>query len=61
MPQKSCTILQAAQRLHVSRRTIYNYIAQGKLQTTKAGVTQRVTAESLEQLLHEHANRLDTV
>jgi excisionase family DNA binding protein len=59
---KSYTILQAANKLNVSRRTIYNYIASGKLLTNRTGVTQRVTAESLEQLLHEHEHqRHDTL
>ena len=43
----SVTIDQAAELLHRSRRTIYNRIREGHLDTIRIGNSQRVTAESL--------------
>jgi excisionase family DNA binding protein len=46
---RSVTIDQAAALLHVSRRTIYNRIREGKLQTIRTiGGSQRVLVTSLE-------------
>ena len=46
---RSVTIDEAATRLHVSRRTIYNRIRDGKLQTIRTiGGSQRVLVTSLE-------------
>ena len=46
---RSVTIDQAASLLHVSRRTIYNRIRDGKLQTIRTiGGSQRVLLTSLE-------------
>jgi excisionase family DNA binding protein len=46
---RSVTIDQAAALLHVSRRTIYNRIREGKLQTIRTiGGSQRVLVSSLE-------------
>ena len=46
---RSVTIDQAANRLHVSRRTIYNRIRDGKLQTIRTiGGSQRVLIASLD-------------
>jgi len=48
---RSVSIDQAAQLLHVSRRTIYNRIKEGKLQTMRtAGGSRRVLMESLYEL-----------
>jgi excisionase family DNA binding protein len=48
---RSVTIDQAAQLLRVSRRTIYNRIRDGRLQTIRVhGATQRVLVESLRGL-----------
>src|SRR5678815_5130027 len=46
---KTISIDRAAEFLQVSRRTIYNYIRRGYLQTTRTigGQSQRVTLESL--------------
>jgi excisionase family DNA binding protein len=46
---KTISIDRAAEFLQVSRRTIYNYIRRGYLQTTRTigGQSQRVTVESL--------------
>jgi excisionase family DNA binding protein len=47
---RSVTIDQAAELLHVSRRTIYNRIRDGKLQTIRTiGGSQRVLLSSLEE------------
>ena len=40
----------AAELAQVSRRTIYNRIRDGRLQTVRVGVSQRVTIESLSRL-----------
>jgi excisionase family DNA binding protein len=48
---RSVAIDQAAQLLGVSRRTIYNRIRDGQLQTIRTlGGSQRVTVESLHHL-----------
>jgi excisionase family DNA binding protein len=47
---RSVTIDQAAALLHVSRRTIYNRIREGKLQTIRTiGGSQRVLMTSLDE------------
>lgn len=49
---RSVSIEQAAQLLNVSRRTIYNRIREGRLQTLRTlGGSQRVLLESLHELL----------
>ncbi len=47
MTLKSVSIDHAAVLLQKSRRTIYNRIHDGKLDTIRVGVSQRVTLESL--------------
>jgi excisionase family DNA binding protein len=48
---RSVSIDQASQLLHVSRRTIYNRIRDGRLQTIRTlGGSQRVLVESLYEL-----------
>ncbi len=53
-PPRSVLVDQAAELLGVSRRTIYNRIREGRLQTirTRCG-SQRVLLESVESLLRE--------
>lgn len=47
---RSVTIDQAAELLRVSRRTIYNRIREGKLQTIRTiGGSQRVLVSSLDE------------
>ena len=47
---RSVTIDQAATLLHVSRRTIYNRIREGKIQTIRTiGGSQRVLVSSLDE------------
>jgi excisionase family DNA binding protein len=49
---RSVSIEQAAQLLNVSRRTVYNRIREGRLQTIRTlGGSQRVLLESLHELL----------
>ena len=49
---RSVSIEQAAHLLNVSRRTIYNRIREGRLQTLRTlGGSQRVLLESLHELL----------
>ena len=49
---RSVSIEQAAQLLGVSRRTVYNRIREGRLQTIRTiGGSQRVTLDSLQELL----------
>ena len=43
----SVFITRAAELLRVSRRTIYNRIRRGELETIRVGPTRRVTLESL--------------
>ena len=48
---RSVLIEQAARLLHVSRRTVYNRIRDGRLQTVRSlGGSQRVLVESLYDL-----------
>ena len=48
---RSVSIDQAAQLLHVSRRTVYNRIRDGRLQTIRTlGGSQRVLVESLHDI-----------
>lgn len=47
----SLTIDDAALRLGVSRRTIYNYVRDGRLSTIRVGPSQRVLIESIEMLM----------
>jgi len=48
---RSVSIDQASQLLHVSRRTVYNRIRDGRLQTIRTlGGSQRVLVESLYEL-----------
>lgn len=44
------SIVKAAERLRVSRRTIYNYIKQKKLETKRIGESQRVFYRSIRAL-----------
>lgn len=45
---RSVSLDQASELLHVSRRTIYNWIKEGRLQTIRTlGGSQRVLIESL--------------
>ena len=47
---QTVSIDRAAELAQVSKRTIYNRIRDGRLQTVRVGVSQRVTIESLSRL-----------
>ena len=52
---RSVTIDQAAELLQVSRRTIYNRIRDGRLQTIRTvGGSQRVLMDSVEEMRSAH-------
>lgn len=44
---------EAAEILHVSRQTVYNYIKEGKLKAKKIGKEFRITHEELERFVSE--------
>lgn len=48
---KVYTIEELVEILHVTRRTLYNYIKGGSLKAVKMGKYWRVTAEELERFL----------
>lgn len=49
---RSVAIDKAVERLGVSKRTIYNWIREGKLQTMRTlGGSQRVLVESIDALM----------
>ena len=45
------TLVEVAEILKVTRRTIYNYIKQGKIPATKVGHQWRVTEQALKEFL----------
>lgn len=49
--KKVYTIDELVQMLQVTRRTIYNYIKEGKLKAVKIGKYWRVTDKALEEFL----------
>lgn len=48
---KVYTIDEIVELLHVTRRTVYNYIKEGKLRAVKIGKYWRVTQKALEEFL----------
>ena len=46
---RTYTLAEIAEYLMVSNRTVWNYIASGKLKAFKLGNSYRVTKESLEE------------
>lgn len=51
MTTRSVSIEEAATKAGVSRRTIYNRIADGTLLTIRVGQSQRVTPETLDYFI----------
>lgn len=51
MEKKVYTIDELVQMLQVTRRTIYNYIKEGKLKAVKIGKYWRVTDKALDEFL----------
>lgn len=55
------TLDEVASMLKLTKRSLYNYIRNGKLQAVKMGKYWRVTAESLQQLLENERADSSTV
>lgn len=51
MAMKVYTIEEIVELLHVTRRTVYTYIKEGKLKAAKIGKYWRVTEKNLEDFL----------
>ena len=49
--KKVYTIDELTEILHVTRRTIYNYIKEGKLKAVKVGKYWRITDKALDEFL----------
>jgi len=45
------TVKQVAEKIQVTKRTVYDWIRQGKLQAYRAGRQYRITDEQLEAFL----------
>lgn len=54
--EKVYTLEELTELLHVTRRSLYNYIKDGKLKAVKIGREWRVTEETLEAFLHTGTN-----
>lgn len=48
---KTYTLVEVAEILKVTRRTVYNYIKAGKLPAVKVGYQWRVTEQALKDFL----------
>ncbi len=48
------TPAEVAALLKVSRRTVYAYIASGKLASVKVGHYRRISAQALDSFIHEN-------
>lgn len=53
---KVYTIEEVVNLLHVTRRTVYSYIKEGKLKAVKIGKYWRVTEKNLEDFLSKGTN-----
>lgn len=53
---KVYTIEEVVELLHVTRRTVYSYIKEGKLKAVKIGKYWRVTEKNLEDFLSKGTN-----
>lgn len=53
---KIYTIDEVCSMLNVTRRTMYNYIKDGKIQAFKMGKYWRITNESLYEFTHTNTN-----
>lgn len=53
MTTKLYTLQEVADLLHVTRKTIYNYMKAKKIKAIKVGRTYRVTQEELNKYLTE--------
>lgn len=57
---KVYTIKETAELLKVTERTIYNYVAAGKLKATKMGKYWRVTEDNIRMFLQEDIPAITT-
>lgn len=48
---KVYTLEEIAELLHITRRTLYTYVKEGKLKAVKVGKYWRVTEKNLEEFL----------
>lgn len=48
---KIYTLDEISEILHISRKTLYSYIKEGKLKAVKVGRSWRITAKNLEEFL----------
>lgn len=53
---RSCSVREAGQLLFVTEKTIYNWLAQGRLDAFKVGRSYRITLDSVEKLLEGGKN-----
>lgn len=53
-PQPLLTVDEAAARLAVSRRTVYNLVARGALEATHVGSLIRIDPAAIERFLRAH-------
>ena len=51
--EKVYTLEELTELLHITRRSLYNYIKDGKLKAVKIGREWRVTEETLDEFLHK--------
>ncbi len=58
--EKVYTLDELAEFLHVTRRTLYNYIKGGKLKAVKIGREWRVTDEVLKEFLSKGKEEADS-
>lgn len=50
---KVYTLEEIAELLHITRRTLYTYVKEGKLKAVKVGKYWRVTEKTLEEFLNK--------
>lgn len=47
------TLEEVSELVHISRKTLYTYIREGKLKAAKIGRSWRITAKNLEEFLNK--------
>lgn len=57
MDDNYLTVEEVAQRLRVSKQTIYSWIAEGRLESTKLGRVRRIMASSVERFVAAGKNQ----
>ncbi len=61
MPEQFYTIEQVAEMLQVTRQSIYNFMADGRLESYKFGRARRIAAESLQRFIQASKQRPDHI